>query len=291
MYKRGLYRNSSFQGHFQDRYQRGILCHVSYYKMLNEVHKRTNSKKMKNKLSLIVSFFTIITLFTLTSCNSITKKIQGEWILTDVIVDGETITPSFSNMKIYFIGDTIEIYDYGYYIDTVKIKIDGNKIHYRDSTGEYSVMFIASVKRDKLTIEGTSGTAESHTVVNHFERPKKLTTFTNEKAYSPQKHKKKILGEWKFILTKSTRYYSKGEWEDNCEPVGWIMAFSKDGTGYQIRDNSRVVTFNWTIPSDGRTIILTNSKYDNEVIKIKSITKHTMHLISEDEEMKLIRVD
>ena len=228
----------------------------------------------------------------LLSCTNTSKKIQGEWSFIDVTYDGESMGMALGEIKTIFIGDSLMIHSSEYINDTMRVKIEKDKIYIigmeEDEIKYKDTMTINSLSDNKLIL---SLSGDGHTIQHTLERPKTETEYDNEKAISPSKYKKKIIGDWKFIQRKSKRYYSDGEWKNYGEPVGWQMSFSKDGTGYQIRDNSRVVTFNWIMPADEKTIIITNTKFDDEAISIKSMTKHTMHLISENEEMKLVRVD
>ena len=228
---------------------------------------------------------------TLFSCSNTIKKLQGEWSFIETTYDGESMG-IVDDIKTIFIGDSLMIHSSEYAKDTMRVKIENDRIYIIDIDEdelEYEDSILINTLSDDKLILSISG--DGHTIQHTLERPKTKTKYDNEKEISSSKYKKKIIGEWKFVQKKSNIYYSDGKWQDYGEPVGWHITFSKDGTGYQIRDNSRVVTFNWIMPADEKTIILTNSKFDDEAIRIKSMTKHTMHLISEDEEMKLVRVD
>lgn len=228
---------------------------------------------------------------TLLSCSNTSKKLQGEWSFIEATYDGESMG-KIDDIKIIFVGDSLMIQSSKYAKDTMRVKIDKDRIYIinidKDEL-EYEDTILINTLTDKKLIFSFSG--DEHMIQNILERPNTEEKHDNEKEIPSNKYKKKIIGEWKFVQRKSNRYYSDGKWKDYGEPVGWHIIFSKDGTGYQIRDNSRVVTFNWIMPADEKTIILTNTKYDDEAILIKSMTKHTMHLKSEDEEMKLVRVD
>lgn len=244
--------------------------------------------KIRGNVWYIVVLTILPTLF---SCSNTIKKLQGEWSFIETTYDGESMG-KIDNIKVIFVGDSLMIHSSKYVKDTMRVKIEKDRI------------FIINIDKDELEYEDTilintltdeklifSFSGDGHIIQNILERPKTEENHDNEKEIPSNKYKKKIIGEWKFVQRKSNRYYSDGEWKDYGEPVGWHITFSKDGTGYQIRDNSRVLTFNWIMPADEKTIILTNTKYDDEAIRIKSMTKHTMHLISEDEEMKLMRVN
>ena len=124
-------------------------------------------------------------------------------------------------------------------------------------------------------------------MANPFIRTKTYNDYLVEKQLSSEKYSDNILGEWKLFQEKNN--YLGGEWELYGEK-GWHIIFSKDKTGYKINGN-QADSFDWSMPENGNILIITKANATNNAIRIKSMTNHTMHLIIEDEEMRLVRVD
>lgn len=252
---------------------------------------------MRTKKSLL---FIIITSIILVSCNNTYKKLNGEWSYVGEIYNGE-MTPALDyerdNYFLYFFDKSKMI---GNHFDmdvddndTIIVKTSKNKVYKQDSLGDFSVLLFEITKLTDTELICTyidTSFGEIDTSSYIFKKSNDDSVFPNEKTISPQKYKKKIIGEWKFTQKKNTSYYSDRVWQDYGDPVGWHISFAKDGSGYQIRDG-QVVTFNWIMPADGKSIIMTNSRFDDTMILIKAMSKHSMHLITEDAELILVRVD
>ena len=243
---------------------------------------------MEYRKILLWGIFSFIILF-LFSCTNKNTKIQGEWTLTECS-DGP-INTQFYDFRIKFIGDSLEIinFRYGYdeyKSDTLHITIEGNTIHYKNDS-IFSI--IQKLTDDILIIEYPSNNGEKE--INKFKRVKSIEYYASENTIASQKHYNNIGGEWIIMQWTEHSFYDEIEWEDYGKPVGWRISFSKDGTGYQIKDDNSVISFNWQLTNDGETLIITNTEYEDTAIKIISMTKHTMHLKLEDEEIKLVRVD
>lgn len=246
------------------------------------------SKKKDYYLSTCMLLLVIIFIFAsalfLNSCTSTASKIQGKWEITE-IYDGKIME---DKIEVEFVGDSLQIITYPYYkeTDTIRIRIIDDKwLWLRPWKNVYdTIATIELLSKTKIVLNIIDEFDDGHVLKHEFNRITPKQDFSNEKEISPKKYEKKIVGEWVFVERKNWR----GEWKDYGEPVGWHMIFSKDGNGYQIRDDE-VATFQWLMMANGGKVILTGSKYPDSFVVIKSMTNNTMHFILDDEEFKLIR--
>ncbi len=268
--------------------QKEVVYGATFFVILITLRGTEDKQKNKMKTKKIIQIISVFAILTIVSCNNTTEKIQGEWILTEC--NEEPIDNTIYDFRIKFIGDSQEIITnrlgYSpYRSDTINISLRGNEIHYENDS---TIGIIKKITDDILILDFSSS---DNVDINKYKRAKTIEYYANEKIISPDKHHKSIIGEWVFTQTKYIGYDGENDWEEYGEPIGWNVSFSKDGDGYLIKSDNSVATFNWQITSNGNIIILTNTKYDDEAIRIKSMTKHTLHLAGEDEEVRLVRID
>lgn len=251
--------------------------------------QRHKNFKLIFKIVIVSASFVIC----LISCSSNISKLEGKWEITEIMYDGENIeNHNDKHIEVDFVGDSLQIFTFPYSqkTDTVRIRIKGNVLmSFNKEKKEYeNVAIIESLSNEKIALKISNEYSDGHEITNMYERIAQPKDYSKEKEVPQKSYSKRIVGEWEFTERKSNRYYSDGEWKDYGEPVGWLMVFAKDGTGYQFRDN-KVVTFNWLMPANGNMVIITGTKYDDTGFIISNMTKNTMLWLSEDEDYKLIR--
>lgn len=229
-------------------------------------------------------------MISIVSCDNTNRKIQGSWVWAGAIYDNEEMhhpDATDDDIYLYFGKDTVIEFCYTPFPDTLILK--GDKILFLDSLKRPTTLVLYEIETltdENLTLYkiGINGQRDHKEV---FKRVKTYNDYIAEKQLSPEKYSDNILGEWKIFQEKNN--YSGGEWELYGEK-GWHIIFSKDKKGHKI-NGDHADSFDWTMPENGNILIITKANATNDAIRIKSMTNHTMHLIIEDEEMRLVRVD
>lgn len=224
------------------------------------------------------------------SCDKANRKIQGSWVWVGAIYDNEEIhhpDASDDDIYLYFGKDTVITFCYTTYADTLVLK--GDNILFLDSLKKPTSLALYEI--ETLTDENlTLYTIDINGHRDHKEVFKRARTYNDyhvEKQLPPEKYSDNILGEWKLFQGKNN--FLGEEWEVFGEK-GWHIIFSKDKTGYKI-NGDHADSFDWSMPENGNILIITKANDSNKAIRIKSMTEHTIHLINEYEEMRLVKVD
>ena len=248
------------------------------------------NKDYSNKRVYGLSCLVIMVLFVVCfySCTNTASKLQGKWKFSDSMCDGDIIDYyTEEGIEVEFIGDSLQIFTdtYNEYKDTIRIKIIGDSwLMFNQYKNSYdTIATIKSLSKDKIVLYIIDKFNEYRVITRTYEKIASQKDFSKEKEISQNKYGKNLIGEWAF-----TERYSYGVWKDYGDPIGWHFIFEKDGSGYQLRDK-RVVTFKWLMPANGNRIIITGSKYDDEIFTINRMTKNTLQITCDDEKYKLVR--